>query len=62
MPEFTIDIRLESKLKHVIDIYTKILYLNKASIPLVNYNLRDAYRILDSLGGFLSSQRYFKPE
>jgi hypothetical protein len=34
--------------------------LNKGQIPLVNYNLRDAYRLLDSLGGILCSTNYFK--
>ena len=58
--DFTFDIQLEAKLKHLIDIYTKILFLNRSSVPLVNYNLKDSYRILDSLGSFLSSSRYFK--
>lgn len=35
-------------------------YLNKGQIPLVNYNLGDAYRLLDSLGGILCSTNYFK--
>ena len=47
-PEFAMDIHLEAKMKHIIDIYMKLLYLNKTQIPLVNYNLKDAYRLLDS--------------
>jgi ATP-dependent Lon protease len=59
-PEFALDIHLEAKLKHIIDMYSKILALNKSQLPLVNYNLKDAYRILDSLGSFLASSRYFR--
>ena len=59
-PEFDVDIALETKLKHLIDIYSKILYMNKGQIPLVNYNLNDANRIIDSLGGVLSSMGYYK--
>jgi len=61
-PDFMMDINLEARLKHLIDIYTKILTLNRNQVPLVNYNLNDAYRILDSLGGFLAASRYFKGE
>lgn len=59
-PGFDVDISLETKLKHLIDIYSKILYMNKGQIPLVNYNLQDANRIIDSLGGVLSSMGYYK--
>ena len=59
-PEFNVDISLETKLKHLIDIYSKILYMNKGQIPLVNYNLQDANRIIDSLGGILASMGYYK--
>lgn len=58
-PAFELDIQLETHLKHLIDIYSKILYMNKSQIPLVNYNLQDAYRIVDSLGGFLSTTKYY---
>lgn len=61
-PEFVLDIHREAKLKHIIDIYTKILYLNKSQIPLVNYNLKDAFRILDSLGSFIAGAKYFKAD
>ena len=61
-PDFQLDIHLEAKLKHIIDMYSKILALNKSQLPLVNYNLKDAYRILDSLGSFLASSRYFRNE
>ena len=59
-PEFEVDISLETKLKHLIDIYSKILYMNKGQIPLVNYNLQDANRIIDSLGGVITSMGYYK--
>lgn len=36
--------------------------MNKSSIPLVNYNLQDGYAIIDSLGGYLTTVDYFKPE
>ncbi len=60
MPEFNMNLEIETKLKYVIDMYTKILILNNPKLaqqamqPLVNYNLKDGYRILDSLGGFLT--------
>jgi hypothetical protein len=58
-PRFAMDIQIESKLKHLIDTYSKILYMNRSQLPLVNYNFADAYRIVDSLAGFLCSVRYF---
>jgi hypothetical protein len=59
-PPFELDIQMESHLKHLIDLYSKVLYMNKSQIPLVNYNLQDAYRIVDSLGGFLASSKYYE--
>lgn len=59
-PDFEVNISLETKLKHLIDIYSKILYMNKGQIPLVNYNLQDANRIVDSMGGVISAMGYFK--
>ena len=53
------NIEIESQLKHIIDLYSKILYLHRSSIPTVNYNLFDAHRITDSLGSFISSTKYF---
>lgn len=29
-PKFTLDIQMESKLKHLIDTYSKILYMNRS--------------------------------
>jgi len=34
--------------------------MNKGQIPLVNYNLQDANRIIDSLGGVITSMGYYK--
>lgn len=61
-PEFELNIHLEAKLKHMIELYSKILALNKTQLPTVNYNLKDAYRILDSLGGNIANYRYFRNE
>lgn len=59
-PHFLLDIQLESQLKHLIDTYSKILYMNRSQLPLVNYNFADSYRIIDSLGGFLCIIKYFE--
>lgn len=59
-PEFQVDISLEIKMKHLIDIYSKIFYINKGQMPFLNYNLQDAHRIIDSMGGVISSTGYYK--
>lgn len=59
-PDFQVDISLEIKMKHLIDIYSKIFYINKGQMPFLNYNLQDAPRIVDSMGGVISSTGYYK--
>lgn len=49
-PHFEFDLTIEAKLKHLLDTYAKIMLLNNTRVQLSNYNLKDSYRILDSLG------------
>ena len=63
-PDFVMNINIETKLKHMINIYTKILqqYVNRSHWGPLNYNLKDATRILDDIGSFITTARYFKAE